>query len=61
MDKYKAALDTNNADVELEPLGNYIIDIMSIVAAMYSPDGKASFKIEMLEGIELPTWAGNLV
>lgn len=60
-DKYKAGLDPNNQDVELEPLGNYIIDIMNIVAAMYSPDGKASFKIDMLEGIDLPTWAGNLV
>ena len=60
-DKYKAALDSNNTDVELEPLGNYLISIMNTVAAMYSPDGKASFKIEMLEGIELPTWAGNLV
>lgn len=59
-DKYKAGLDPNNQEVELEPLGNYIIDIMNIVAAMYSPDGKASFKIEMLEGIDLPTWAGDL-
>lgn len=59
-DKYKAGLDPNNQEVELEPLGNYIIDIMNIVAAMYSPDGKASFKIEMLEGVDLPTWAGDL-
>lgn len=59
-DKYKAGLDPNYQEVELEPLGNYIIDIMNIVAAMYSPDGKASFRIEMLEGIDLPTWTGDL-
>ena len=59
-EKYKAGLDPNNQDVELEPLGNYLIDIMNIVAAMYSPDGKASFNIEMFEGVDLPTWAGDL-
>lgn len=59
-DKYKAGLDPNNQEVELEPLGNYIIDIMNIVAAMYSPDGKASFRVEMLEGIDLPMWAGDI-
>lgn len=59
-EKFKAGLDPNNQDVELEPLGNYLIDIMNIVAAMYSPEGKASFKLEMLNGIELPTWTGNL-
>lgn len=59
-DKYNAGLDSNNQEVGLEPLGNYLIDIMSIVAAMYSPDGKSSFKIEMLEGVGLPTWAGDI-
>lgn len=59
-DKFNAGLDPNNQEVELEPLGNYFINIMNIVAAMYSPDGKSSFKIEMLEGVELPTWAGDI-
>lgn len=60
-DKYNAGLDSNDQEVELEPLGNYLIDIMSIVAAMYSPDGKASFNVEMLEGVELPTWTGDII
>ncbi len=59
-DKYNAGLDPNNQEVELEPLGNYFIDIMNIVAAMYSPDGKASFNVEKLESVELPTWAGDV-
>lgn len=59
-EKFKAAVDPENKDVELEPLGNYLIDIMNIVAAMYSPDGKSSFRKELLEGVELPTWTGEI-
>lgn len=56
-DKFNAGLDPNNKETELEPLGNYLIDIMNIVAAMYSPDGKSSFNVDMLEGVALPKWA----
>lgn len=59
-DKFKAALDSNS-DVELEPLGNYLISIMNIVSALYSPDGKSSFNVSMLEGVELPKWAGSII
>ena len=59
VDKYKAALDPMNQEVELEPLGNYIINIMNTVSAMNAPDGRSSFKREMLEGVELPSWSGN--
>lgn len=60
-DKFKAKFENNDSDVELEPPGNYLISIMNIVSALYSSNGKSSFNVSMLEGVDLPTKAGSII
>lgn len=52
----KAAVEQNNCEDTLKPLGEYIIDIISAVESNNDVNRQFTFTPSMLDGIGLPIW-----